>query len=202
MLFKASRITNLTDARYFAAKEVDFLGFNLEDGTPGYLDPVYMKAIREWVQGPKIVGEFDRTPAATVLEAANFYDLDAVQVTRTADLESLAGLELILAVPAVPDLPTLERLFATQAPFVTWFLLDFTAAPEATAALSEQTAGWRNLFANYPTLLDLDVPAADLPTLMNALQPLGLALRGGEEEQVGVKSFDTIEAVFDALGME
>ncbi len=202
MLFKASSITNLTDARYFAAKEVDFLGFNLEDGTPGYLDPVYMKAIREWVQGPKIVGEFDRTPAATVLEAAAFYDLDAVQVTRTADLESLAGLELILAVPAVPDLSALERLFAAQAPFVSCFLLDFTAAPEATAALLEQNAGWQNLFAKYPTLLDLDIPATDLPTLLDALQPLGLALRGGEEEQVGVKSFDTIEAVFDALGME
>ena len=35
MLIKASRITNLTDARYFAAKEVDFLGFNLEEGTEG-----------------------------------------------------------------------------------------------------------------------------------------------------------------------
>ena len=58
MLIKASRLTNLTDARYFAAKDVQFLGFNLEAGTPGHLDPMYMRAIREWVQGPVILGEF------------------------------------------------------------------------------------------------------------------------------------------------
>ena len=47
MLLKATAVMNLTDARYFAAKEVDYLGFNLEEGTEGYLDPMYMKAIRE-----------------------------------------------------------------------------------------------------------------------------------------------------------
>ncbi|MFN0036896.1 MAG: hypothetical protein ACKVUS_17710, partial [Saprospiraceae bacterium] len=80
-LFKAGRVAHLTDARYFAAKEVDFLGFNLEEGTEGYLDPMYMKAIREWVQGPKIVGEFSRSTVAVVREAAAFFGMDAVQVS-------------------------------------------------------------------------------------------------------------------------
>lgn len=201
MIFKASRITNLTDARYFAAKDVHFLGFNLEEGTPGYLDPVHMKAIREWVQGPQIVGEFDRTPAATVLEAAAFYGLDAVQVAQTEGLPLLAPLRPILSLPATADVPALQRLFEQQRPYVACFLLDFSENAGATASLFETPAPWRQLFARYPVFLDFDAPADVLPALLHTLQPAGLALRGGEEEQVGVKSFEAIEAVFEALGL-
>jgi len=201
MLIKASSITNLTDARYFAAKEVHFLGFNLEEGTPGYLDPMYMKAIREWVQGPKITGEFDRTPAAVVREAALFYGLDAVQVTHTDGLASLEGLEVILAVPANAEIAAMEAIFQAAVP-VHYFLVDFTAVPHAVSLLLENAGAWKQLFATYPVLLHLDAPAAELSSLVDALQPAGLALRGGEEEMVGVKSFDEIDAVFESLGID
>lgn len=201
MLIKASAITNLTDARYFAAKAVDFLGFNLEEGTPGYLDPLYMKAIREWVQGPKITGEFDRTPAATVREAAGFYGLDAVQVTRTDDLALLEGLEVIFYVPAQPDIAGVRTIFEAGSA-ANYFLLDFSQIPEAEKVLLENAGAWRQLFAGFPTLLQLNVPAAALNDLLDALQPAGLALRGGEEETVGVKSFGEIDAVFETLGMD
>lgn len=201
MLIKASTITNLTDARYFAAKEVDFLGFNLEEGTPGHLDPIYMKAIREWVQGPKITGEFDRTPAAAVREAATFFGLDAVQITRTDDLELLKGLEVIFYVPAHADVAGVRAVFEAVSG-VNLFSLDFSPIADAETLLLENAAAWRELFAAFPTLLQLDVPAEALPPLLEALHPAGLALRGGEEELVGVKSFEEIDAIFETLGMD
>ncbi len=201
MLIKASRITNLTDARYFAAKEVDYLGFNLEDGTEGFLDPLYMKAIREWVAGPQIVGEFDRTPAGTVLEAAAFFGLDAVQVTRTDELAALGGLTVILSVPAAAGYPEVARVFREAAPYVRCFLLDFTAVPESATVLQEQAGAWRQLFAQYPTLLHLDLPAAGIAAILETLAPAGLAFRGGDEDRVGIKSFDEIDAVFETLGL-
>lgn len=201
MRIKASTITNLTDARYFAAKEVHFLGFNLEEGTPGYLDPMYMKAMREWVQGPKITGEFDRTPAAVVREAAEFYGLDAVQVTRTDDLNALEGLEVILAVPATREVSALEAIFQEASAVVRYFLLDFSHIPDAGALLRDNTGDWQLLFARYPVLLHLDIPAPELSMLVDVLQPAGLALRGGEEETVGVKSFDEVDIIFETLGI-
>ena len=199
MLIKASAITNLTDARYFAAQDVHFLGFNFEEGTPGYLDPMYMKAIREWVQGPKITGEFDQTPAAVVREAAAFYGLDSVQVTRMDDLALLEGLEVILAVPANAEIDAIRAIFQQAAGVVRYFLLDFTALQNAVSLLLENADDWKQLFATYPTLLHLDVPAPEIRKILDALQPAGLALRGGEEELVGVKSFDEIDAVFEIL---
>lgn len=199
MLIKASTITNLTDARYFAAKAVDFLGFNLEEGTEGYLDPIFMKAIREWVEGPKIVGEFGKTPAATVLEAARFFELDTVQVGQSDDLNQLQNLEVILSVPATEDPTELEAVFQKNAPYVTWFLLDFSAQKNTTELLQAHETAWKKLLTAYPTLLDVSLPADALAAWLDQLKPAGLALRGGEEEQVGVKSFDEIDAIFDAL---
>ncbi|MBK6933450.1 MAG: hypothetical protein IPH12_22310 [Saprospirales bacterium] len=200
MLVKASGITNLTDARYFAAREVHFLGFNLEEGTEGFIDPVFMKAIREWVEGPKIVGEFDRTPAGAVREAAEFYGLNAVQVTLAQELAPLEGLDVILHVPGAAAPALLRPLLQARAPWVSWFLIDFSHLDNAGAQLLAQAPVWSALFADFPALLALDAPAAALPELLTALHPAGLALRGGAEERVGVKSFEEIDAVFEELG--
>ena len=198
MIVKASRITNLTDARYFAAREVQFLGFNLEPDTPGYLDPMYMKAIREWVQGPKITGEFTATPLETVREAALFYGLDAVQIAA----QSLPNIHIL------EDIPTLVRLQASDAPaqhlhtlraakgLYEYLILDFSGTPDIDPAI------WRDFFAEFPVLLDAAAfPDADtLGRYIHLLQPAGIALSGGEEEQVGVKSFDEMEEILDRVG--
>lgn len=195
MLIKASRITNLTDARYFAAKEVDFLGFNLEEGTEGYLDPMYMKAIREWVAGPKIVGEFSRSSPPYVREAAAFFGLDAVQVTTDfiSQLADLEGLDIILEVREND-----QRFFRDAAPFVSFFLMKMNSGSQGS--LPEQIQFLKNICAEYPVLLQTDAAAKQLSAILEVIQPAGLSLVGGEEELVGVKSFDEIEAIFEALG--
>lgn len=200
MRIKASRITNLTDARYFAAKEVDFLGFNLEEGTEGYLDPMYMKAIREWVEGPRITGEFSRASPAYIREAVPFFGLDAVQVTAAyADqLAQFEGLELIVEFSEedLNDWSLAER----AAPFASCFLANLRWTPHLLAPnLSETARRLRDWCAAWPVLIQTDAPAAQMPDLLAALQPAGLGLVGGEEERIGVKSFDEIEAIFDLL---
>ncbi len=203
-LIKATRIAHLTDARYFAAKEVDFLGFNLEEGTAGYLDPMYMKAIREWVEGPKIVGEFSRTPIRVVGEAAAFYGLDAVQVSAQeygTQLAELEGLEVILEI-AVGDqgLPFSMQELQGFAPFADFFLFDFSQVNVSKSTLQAETDFWRAVFALRPSLLQADIPAEDWPEIMESLGLAGISLVGGEEEQVGVKSYDEIDAIFESFG--
>jgi phosphoribosylanthranilate isomerase len=196
MLIKASRITNLTDARYFAAKEVDFLGFNLEEGTEGYLDPMYMKAIREWVEGPKITGEFSRASTAYVREAVTFFGLDAVQVTAKYAMQvaDLQGIEVILEVDASVGFSTSD--LQSLSPFVSYFLLKLDGTQLSVPNLREQLS--ESLLPKI--LLQTDATAEQLAELLEVLKPAGLSLVGGEEEQVGVKSFDEIEAIFEMLG--
>lgn len=203
MLIKSSSVTNLTDARYFAAKEVDYLGFNLEEGTPGYLDPMYMKAIREWVAGPFVVGEYSSLPAAHVAAAAEFLGLDAVQLSaknHLGNLSEMKGLEVILHVDAALDRSVLETVFHGAAPYVSSFLLDFSTVNNWESDLYTDADFWNELFELRPTLLQADLTADQLPTLFQKLNLAGLSLVGGEEEQVGVKTYDEIEEIFEALG--
>lgn len=205
-IIQASRIAHLTDARYFAAKEVDFLGFNLEEGAEGYLDPMFMKAIREWVEGPKIVGEFSRTPAATIVEAARFYGLDAVQApfsTYADELGILSELPLLLLVAVDAEgLSCDPVVLAKTAGGAAYWIFDFSGSGYTKKRLYEEKDFWKALFALRPSLLRADWPPGDWPAVLHDFGLAGLSLVGGEEEQVGVKSFDEIEAVFEALGRD
>lgn len=201
MLVKASHITNLTDARYFAAREVDFLGFNLEENTEGYLDPMYMKAIREWVEGPKMVGEFSTASFNYVREAAAFLGLDAVQVPASAHAEwtTLDGLTVIATIDG--NTTDIDLLLAQSAPFVAYFLLDISTVMDSETGVLPDVAAWEKRCADYPVLLHANLSPALWPVMLEHLQPAGFNLVGGEEERVGVKSFDEIEAIFDALDL-
>ena len=53
----AQNITNLTDARDFAAWGVDYLSYNIQADSPYALSLVDIKEIIEWVEGPKTLIE-------------------------------------------------------------------------------------------------------------------------------------------------
>ena len=94
---KAGSITNLTDARYFAAREVEWLGFPIGSGE-GLIEPAKVKAIAEWVDGVKIVGEFSFSTPAEIISLGQQIGLDAVQVgmfISQNDISELKGLTVI-----------------------------------------------------------------------------------------------------------
>jgi len=67
------------------------------------------------------------------------------------------------------------------------------------AVLDEDPEGWKALFSDFPILLDADLQPAQLLRILAQFAPAGFSLHGGAEEKVGVKSFDEIDAIFDAL---
>ena len=190
----ARKITNLTDARYFAAKDVAYLGFNLEKGTEGYLDPMYMQAMREWVEGPAITGEFSAaTPLSVINEAIRFYGLNAVIVPESIRAISLESSDIIvkIGVKKGTPLPLIDANHATQK--VT-LLLELEDINDSWSAYIDLLNG-----SPLPYFLQFDAPVSELQEILPQIQPLGLCFTGGEEEAVGVKSFDEIEAFFDVL---
>jgi phosphoribosylanthranilate isomerase len=199
MLLKASCITNLTDARYFAAREVDFLGFNLEEGSMGYLEPMYMKAIREWVEGPQIIGEFQRSDEAYLQEAAVFLGLDGVQCPCALDQKwpDTATFFQIKIKDYSPETIT-QQFAALPAPQDKWLLLDFEGSDWTWEQVLDSSF-WKAYLQTHPALLQIDAPATAYTRLWEVLRPAGFSFVGGAEEAVGVKSFDELESVFEVL---
>jgi phosphoribosylanthranilate isomerase len=201
---KADAVDNLTDARYFAAREIEWIGFPLEGG----IAPVAAKAIREWVDGVKIVGEFSFSNAYEMLEMAKLVGLDAVQAgtfTQPAELAKLAGIPVIKEVVIQRDTSEADLAdhLRTCAPWCEAFLLDFEKAG----------ISWDELQSNSPFSLSflkitgrqfrliyrIGLPVGQVFNFVKNLQPYGISLSGGGEEKTGFKSFEELDEILDQL---
>jgi phosphoribosylanthranilate isomerase len=205
---KANSITNLTDARYFAAREAEWLGFRLEPGAENFIEPAAVKAIKEWVDGVKIAGEFGLTNAAGIKEGVRLIGLDAVQVGMFTPKEELAGvrdvpiIKEVIIEPETAESEILEHLL-DYSPFCDVFLLRFqepgVSWPDLQRGHPFTPAFLHALCEHNKVLLDLDLSAGILEEVLKKIHPMGLALSGGAEEKAGYKSFDELDEIFDIL---
>jgi phosphoribosylanthranilate isomerase len=205
---KASQITNLTDARYFAAKEVEWLSFNFAENTDNYIEPMRGRAMFDWVEVPHIIGEFEGFDA----EAVNFYaenwGLKAVQIGDTTEVFDVKSDYILkeIVVNASTTADILRGPLAAAAPMVGAFQLDFE---QNNITYSDLKSGKHPLSIGdllglcqaFKIILNIDFQLVELDDILN-LNPHGLALKGGDEERVGVKSFDELDEIFDKLEIE
>ena len=205
---KASAIANLTDARYFAAWDVDWVGFSLEPDAVAYTSPETMQAIREWIEGPAIIGEFNASTADEIRAQVDAFQLDGVQVGLFHDLGQVRKLENIPIIreTVVDSFTTIDILTAQCRVFeryVECFLLEFTKNRIDWATLENGTLfslqDLQQLCSDYPILLSIDIPSGRLQEVLDTLKPYGLSIFGGTEEKVGYKSFDELDEIFEGL---
>lgn len=208
----AGSITNLTDARYFAAMGVEWMGFNLNPGDDSFMPPVQVQAIKEWVEGPAILGEFNMQSAEEIQKLSTDLDLDAIQVGMFTEVETLQAVATNL--PVIKEIvlekslsrEQLEETLQSFVPHVQYFLLDFAKNKWTLEDLEEHTAiNWayiQQLCESYPILLHLGFPADQILDVLEDLEPAGLKVLGGEEEKVGYKSFEELDELLEGLEEE
>lgn len=198
---KASRIANLTDARYFAAREVEWLGFNLDPGTEGAVSPAHVMAFKEWVEGPKIVGEFGIQTATEIASITEALDLDAIQIGLFADAKAIHA---SISVPLIQEIIIEKGNWPnTLSDQVDIFLIDCMKNNVSWEELNDterQTlVDWCE---NHRVILSIDVASDQLIELLEELNPYGFNMQGDEEEKVGYKSFDELDELLDVLEIE
>ncbi len=206
---KASLITNLTDARYFAAWEVEWLGFNFDEGSAHYIPPVEMKAIKEWVEGVKTVGEFSFASAEHINSAIEVLELDMVQVGMFTDFSVV---EKITNVPVIKEVVITSESSDKELEFhlnefnskVECFLLSFEKDEMTWEMLKNGEASisfsfFKEICELHNIILNINLSEKSLDEILTVSNLHGLNVKGGEEEKVGVKSFDELDEIFEAL---
>lgn len=208
MKIKAASLTNLSDARYFAAQNADWVGFCLDAGDDSFVQPTKLKEMSGWIEGPSILGEFGAQSPADVRQGAELLQLDAVQVGFFYDVEQVKALSPIpvfkeIVVDNAMTEEDLEADLALFAPHVHAFVVDFAKNNLTYQHLQNGhpiSLGFlKEACAKYPIYLALAHEPAQLKELLTTLSPEGIQLKGGAEERVGVKSFDDLEEVFEVL---
>ena len=168
----AQNITNLTDARYFAAWGVEYVSFNFLQDSNSRISYEAAKEIKEWLEGPDCLIEsgsleFDEFGDGYILDSM----YSTMPLTKTAFFripfseweKGLAGGNYIVKIKA-SDLTELRKL--------------------------KQEDG---------IVIYLDVSDLKLDDIKSIPNYWSLAVQGGEEEKVGVKHFDALDELYDFL---
>ena len=207
---KANSITNLTDARYFAAWEVEWLGFNLNPGAADYIEPMLLKAIKEWVDGVKFVGEFDLSTADEVNEIVQTLGLDAAQLGMFTPLATFQQLEYAttlfkeIVIEKETTLAAIKMHIEAFAPYVKAFVLNFDKnnISWSDAQSHFDRTQLAELCQAFPIIFSLTMPPSTLIDFLDKVHPFGWSVKGGAEEKVGFKSFDELDDFFEVLEEE
>lgn len=208
---KASSVSNLTDARYFAAWHVEWLGFDLTYEGLKTLPLTEVKEIKDWIEGPKIVGEIDVLDVTESQQIIDFLALEYIQVGMFAPVEHLNSLNVSSIIKEVIIEPTtttaeLKSHLNTYFDYVDYFLINFDKNSIDWESLQSSdllnTSHLKQICEQYEIFISFDFNANNTSELITNLNPLGISVKGGIEEKVGFKSFDELDEVFEFLEEE
>ena len=196
---KAAAISNLTDARYFAAREVQWIGFSIAPGNGNQVAEV--RAMKEWLDGVQFMAEFGLQPAEEISQVADYLGLETIQVTHftpTETIQALAGLKVHKEVIVTPDHTLeeiLEHLVSLQG-LVAAYQMDFTRVADSSYWDDEKL---KSIASEFPVWYELNWNPDTILDWWGSMPAEGITLKGGEEEKVGYKSFDELDDILDAI---
>lgn len=201
----ATGITHLTDARYFAAWEVDTVAFQLGEGG---IDWLSLNAMREWIEGPTISVELGAAAGAMAGELAGnsiqhcVLPYTAPAAAQVEVVEGGASLTLIVPVAGYQSAEDLQEILE-ESDQATSFILDFENGGITWQDLHDghpfSLENLKGLLAGREVYLQIALGETDPKVVAQDYSIAGFAVRGSSEEKVGYKSFDDIDPLFEGL---
>ena len=196
---KISGVNNLSDARYCAGMGVQWVGFCLDEAAAAYLPPAKVTEIAGWLAGVEFIGELGKQDLPANITD---YPLHYLQTDAPEKLEQLTsyGLPLILRIVAnsLADLQHATQLMTENQAIADFFLLEGSLKP----TLPEAAAQLKGICEKFRVVLGLPFEADSIAEQLAAIKPYGIALEGGFEIKPGLKDFDEIAEILEALEVE
>jgi|SRR6478735_83201 len=193
-------INNLSDARYCAGMGADLMGFKLDNAQADHLNDEAFKEITGWVSGIKLVGEFDEASAAEINHKAFDLNLDYIQLNKNYLLDEVRKIERPVIQKVYVNKDTIESELTEMLDIykddVAYFLVysnDFTTIDETNIRFLTDLA---NI---YKLIVGFGIEKANLDNVLVLINPAGIGLQGSDEIKPGLKTYDELEEIFEAL---
>ena len=169
----AQNITNLSDARYFAAWGIEYISFNMIPDSPYVIQEPAIREIKDWVEGPKCL-----------IEA------NALEITDLADGHILSNV--------YQSLPLNKEVFYRIS--FQELIKGLVASKYIVKVDEKDLAAARNIDPQSILGCDLYLDTTGLPLESFKDWPKwGLVVQGSEEEKVGLKSFEGLDDLYELL---
>ncbi|MEL6559029.1 MAG: phosphoribosylanthranilate isomerase [Bacteroidota bacterium] len=197
---KVGEITNLSDARYCAGMGVDLLGFNVVEGTPGYVDPEKFAEIAGWVVGVSYCAEIsDYYPGKELMESLKNADISYIESTSLEILKNLTGFSKIfkLTIDSENDIHQLIDSYPEADDICDYILIE----SDNDQLFDQIDQSLRSVSGDARVLKAYNLTEKNVMTL-NADIFNGVALKGSEEIKPGYKDFDELAEILEALDVD
>lgn len=182
---KVSGVNNLSDARYCAGMGVNQLGFNIESNHSNYTDPQSFKELSDWVSGVEFVGEIESSESkGKIAELIEGYALNSIQVSDATLIEeaSQTGKEVIYYATSVKEAEEVAEKFGSSLSYI----------------LLEDDSDIKSL-SGVEVVIGSGFDAENIESVLEELQPKGIALKGSDEIRPGFKEFNEMADILEAL---
>ena len=199
-IVKVGNISHLSDARYCAGMGVDYLGFCLDHTNQNFIDPDNFKNIKNWVVGPKIVGEFSTNTPEYIRDNIRNYSLDMLEVSSPEVIYQISDINipkiLRINVSSFPDINNLEKLLEELSGQVNFFII------EKSDDSSHVLSSFFTLANTYKIMAGFDLESKMVSQLILMSNIYGISMQGGSEIKPGYKDYDDLAEIFEILEKE
>ncbi len=207
VLIKAASISNLTDGRYFAAVNAEWMSFVLDPSREDALSVQLAMEFMGWLSGPRYVGEFGATPIAAINETVHTLGLESVEISQPIDAgllhDKIDAILYRINLAADFSLASLEEEMEKVASYTAQFVLDLSSNGLHWSSLEDaKKAALTSIAAKYPCILQANFTAENVVEMVETVKPLGLQFKGNEEISTGMQLYTKLDPVFEALGWE
>lgn len=206
---KAGRLSNLTDARFFNAQGVDWLGFSMDVLDENSISLKDLKEIRQWLFEPKIVLECGpHQDRGEMIYLANEIHAEAVHVGLDHPiLQEDHFIYPIMVTVGFDDLQhvRLRRALEKQENIEALIVqqpeagFDWKTFSDHPAGRRRAIEGWRR---KYDVLIDLPFEADWLLQALELFNPTGIHLSGTREEKPGLSRVDYYAGLLELLEVD
>jgi phosphoribosylanthranilate isomerase len=187
---KINQVNNLTDARYFAAAGVDFLGFDCNIGSESFCPLSKIFEIKQWVEGPKFVLEFDGWQSED--EITNIIPNDGFG----CHFGAFSHFQILTVNPVFKDY-LIEEIERSEFANIDFPVIRSEKTPEQFT--SAEIGVIRRIQSEKTVFFDSNFASQDFEKIIEMFPGAGFILRGGNEDRPGFKSFEELDAIFEAL---
>ncbi|MFC5270107.1 hypothetical protein [Adhaeribacter terreus] len=193
-------VNNLSDARYCAGMGADMMGFPLDSAVSGHITEDAFKEITGWISGIQLVGEFDEADATEINEKAFNLNLDYIQLNKTYLINEIQKIEKPVIQKVFINKDTIETellemldLYHADVDCFLVYSNDFTTIDDTNCRLLSDVAKLNKVIIGF------GVEKNNLNYILENINPYGIGMQGSDEIRPGLKTFDELEEIFEAL---
>ncbi len=178
----ANGITNLTDARYFAAMGVDWMGFDMGQDSP--LTITQVVAFADWVEGPEFFLDVRNRTVDQIAEMLGNFPAAGLLLDKQVSLPHFAGKRILSLAPDDTPTAALDRM-------------------QDTLIVDEEQ--WRQMgntgiYDNADEIWLKIENVTQYQCLKAELYKLsGIVVSGGDEQKVGLKSYNDLDDLLNLI---